>query len=83
VPMSGSEIECLCPSSGCLFPHRPGCGYEANADGNAAASLAERFSDQELNWLSFRDVETILVIRCMCRLPDARSASAGPELPIL
>lgn len=53
------------------------CGYEANADENAAANLAERFGDEELNSLPFRDVETVLAMRFMRRLPDARSASAG------
>ena len=57
------------------------CGYEANADENAASNIAERFSDEELNALSFRAVETALAIRFMRRLPDARSASAGLELP--
>ena len=52
------------------------CGYEANADKNAASNIAERFSDEELNTLPFRAVETILAIRFMRRLPDARSASA-------
>ncbi|MBT9170188.1 MAG: hypothetical protein DDT18_00527 [Actinobacteria bacterium] len=53
------------------------CGYEANADENAAANLAERFGDEELNLLPFREVETVLAMRFMRRLPDARSASAG------
>ena len=53
------------------------CGYEANADENAASNIAERFSDEELNRLPFRAVETTLAIRFMRRLPDARSASAG------
>ncbi len=53
------------------------CGYTANADENAASNLAERFSDEELNSLPFRDVETALALRFMRRLPDARSASAG------
>ncbi|GFP33715.1 putative transposase, partial [Candidatus Hakubella thermalkaliphila] len=53
------------------------CGYEANADENAAANLAERFGDEELNLLPFREVETVLARRFMRRLPDARSASAG------
>jgi len=52
------------------------CGFEANADENAASNIAERFSDEELNTLPFRDVETALAIRFMRRLPDARSASA-------
>ena len=56
------------------------CGYEANADENAASNIAERFSDEELNTLPFRDVEMALAIRFMRRLPDARSASAGLEL---
>lgn len=53
------------------------CGFEANADENAASNIAERFSDEELNALPFRAVETALAIRFMRRLPDARSASAG------
>jgi IS605 OrfB family transposase len=56
------------------------CGFEANADENAASNIAERFSDEELNTLPFRAVETTLAIRFMRRLPDARSASAGLEL---
>ena len=59
------------------------CGYEANADENAASNIAERFSDEELNALSFRAVETALAIRFMRRLPDACSASAGLELHTL
>ena len=53
------------------------CGFKANADQNAASNIAERFSDEELNSLPFRAVETTLAIRFMRRLPDARSASAG------
>jgi hypothetical protein len=56
------------------------CGFKANADENAAQVIAERFGDDELNMLPFRDVETVLAIRFMRRLPDARSASAGLEL---
>jgi hypothetical protein len=52
------------------------CGFQANADENAASNSAERFSDEELNTLPFRAVETALAIRFMRRLPDARSASA-------
>lgn len=58
------------------------CGFEANADENAAQVIAERFGDDELNILSFRDVETVLALRFMRRLPDARSASVGLELHI-
>jgi IS605 OrfB family transposase len=58
------------------------CGFEANADENAAQVIAERFSDDELNALPFRDMETVLAIRFLRRLPDARSASAGLELHI-
>lgn len=53
------------------------CGYAANADENAASNLAKRFGDEELNSLPFREVETLLALRFMRRLPDARSASAG------
>jgi IS605 OrfB family transposase len=58
------------------------CGFEANADENAASNIAERFSDEELNSLPVRDVEMTLSIRFMRRLSDARSASAGLELHI-
>ena len=58
------------------------CGFETNADENAAQVIAERFDDAELNALSFRDVEMVLALRFMHRLPDARSASAGLELHI-
>jgi hypothetical protein len=58
------------------------CGYVANADENAASNLAERFGDEELNALPFRDVETVLALRFMRCLPDARSASAGLELHV-
>ena len=53
------------------------CGFEANADEHAASNIAERFSDEEMNALPFRAVETALAIRFMRRLPDARSASTG------
>ena len=55
------------------------CGHSANADDakRAASNLAERFGDEELNSLPFREVETLLALRFMQRLPDARSASAG------
>jgi transposase len=59
-----------------------GCGFEANADENAAQVIAERFDDDELNALPFRDVETVLALRLMRRLPDALRASAGLELHI-
>ena len=59
------------------------CGYEANADENAASNIAERFGDEELNALSFRDVETVLALRFMSRLSGARSASAGLELHVV
>ena len=56
------------------------CGFKANADENAAQNIAERFGDDELNAISFRAVETVLVTRFMRRLPVARSATAGLEL---
>jgi putative transposase len=59
------------------------CGYEANADENAASNIAERFGDEELNTLPFRDVETVLALRFMSRLPDTRSVSAGLELCVV
>ena len=53
------------------------CGFVCNADVNAALNIAERFSDEELNALSFRDVEAVLAVRFAQRFPGARSASAG------
>jgi hypothetical protein len=44
--------------------------------------IAERFGDDELNALSFREVETVLAFRFMRRLPDARSAPVRLELHI-
>ena|SRR5579859_2133948 len=55
------------------------CGHEAHADMNAACNLAERFGDATLNALPFRQVETLLAVRFMQRLPDARSASARQD----
>ena len=59
------------------------CGYEANADLNAARVIAERFGDTELNTRPFCDVETVLALRFMHRLPGARSVPAWLELNIL
>jgi hypothetical protein len=53
------------------------CGYSANADENAARNIAKRFGDDELNELPFREVEAVLAMRFMRRLPVARSATAG------
>ncbi|MBM3238041.1 transposase [Candidatus Poribacteria bacterium] len=61
-----SEFYCLC------------CGNSANADENAACVIAERFGDDELNKLPFREVETVLAIRFLRRHLVARSATAGP-----
>jgi IS605 OrfB family transposase len=58
------------------------CGHTANADENAASNLAERFGDEELNSLPVREVETLLALRFMRRLPDARSASAGLDTKV-
>jgi len=55
------------------------CGYEQHADVNAALNIAERFGDAALNALPFRQVETLLAVRFLQRLPDARSASARPD----
>lgn len=52
------------------------CGFSCNADVNAALVIAERFGDDEVNSLSFREVEAVLVTRFAKRFPDARSASA-------
>jgi transposase len=60
------------------------CGDQANPDENAAQNIAERFGDDELNPLSFREVEMVLALRFLRHLPVARSATAGLELqPIL
>jgi hypothetical protein len=87
-----------CSQCGFTFPmnrrsqaefHCLWCGFEANADENAALVIAERFGDEELNTLPFCDVETVLATRFMHRmhfirrLPDARSASARLELHIV
>jgi hypothetical protein len=53
------------------------CGLVCHADVNAARNIAERFSDDELNALPFREVEAVLAARFARRFPDARSASAG------
>lgn len=62
----------------CLY-----CGYSANADENAARNIAERFGDDEMNRLSFREVETVLAFRFLRRHPVARSATAGLELHVV
>jgi transposase len=54
------------------------CGYKANADENAARNIAERFGDDEMNQIPFRDVEMVLALRFLRRHPVARSATAGP-----
>jgi IS605 OrfB family transposase len=56
------------------------CGFVCHADVNAAQNIAERFSDDELNQLPFRDVKALLEARFRQRLasrPDVRSTSAG------
>ena len=49
----------------CLF-----CGYRVSADVNAAANLAERFGDEELNQLHFRAVMGVLVQRFLHAHPQ-------------
>jgi putative transposase len=54
------------------------CGFACHADVNAAQNVAERFSDDELNQLPFRDVKALLELRFRQRLsPDTRSVPAG------
>jgi len=87
-----------CAQCGFTFPmnrrsqaefHCLWCGYEANADVNAARVIAERFGDAELNTYPICEVETVLATRFMRRmlfirrLPGARSAPAWLELNIL
>lgn len=52
---------------------------EEHLEDAAQLVIAERFDDAELNALPFRDVETVLALRFMRRLPDARSAPARLE----
>lgn len=52
------------------------CGFSCNADVNAAIVIAERFGDDEVNALSFHELEAVLMARFAERFPDARSASA-------
>ena len=61
------------------------CGHAAHADDakRATSNLAKRFGDEELNSLLFRDVETLLLMRFMRRLPDARSASAELDTKVI
>ena len=54
------------------------CGFVCHADVNAARNIAERFGDDELNQLPFRNVKAVLLERFARWLsPVARSASAG------
>jgi IS605 OrfB family transposase len=56
------------------------CGFRTHADLNSSTNLAERFDDEVLNSLSFRDVQMELALRFMRQLPGAGRASAGLEL---
>jgi len=61
------------------------CGFEANADENAASNIPERFSDEELNTLPFRAVETALAMRGSCavsRMPSSASAGLDTAHPL-
>ena len=58
------------------------CGHTQNADENAARNIAERFGDDQLSALPFRDVLSLLITRFMSKLWDARSASPGPDASI-
>lgn len=61
------------------------CGYRGSADVNAAVNLAERFGDDQLNKLHFRDVMGLLAKRYLQAHPpacgrtrhDGRSPSSG------
>jgi putative transposase len=54
------------------------CGFVCHVDVNAARNIAERFGDDELNQVPFREVKGSLLERFARRLaPVARSASAG------
>jgi putative transposase len=59
------------------------CGYEANADENAAQNIAERFGDDELNALSFREVEMVLALRFMRCLSVARDSQSAWSRSVL
>jgi Putative transposase DNA-binding domain len=77
-----------CSQCGFTFPmnrrsqaefHCLWCGFEANADVNAAQVIAERFGDAELNTHPFCEVETVLATRFMRRMYSIRRLPGAPR----
>lgn len=56
------------------------CGFRTHADLNSSVVIAERFDDDALNALPFREVQMELALRFLRQLPGAGRASAGLEL---
>lgn len=56
------------------------CGFRTHADHNSSVVIAERFDDDVLNGLPFREVQLELALRFLRQLPGAGRASAGLEL---
>lgn len=56
------------------------CGFRTHADHNSSVVIAERFDDDDLNGLPFREVQLELALRFLRQLPGAGRASAGLEL---
>ncbi|MCL4299009.1 MAG: transposase [Anaerolineae bacterium] len=56
------------------------CGFRTHADHNASVVIAERFDDEALNALPFREVQMELALRFLRQLLGAGRASAGLEL---
>jgi hypothetical protein len=56
------------------------CGFRTHADFNSSVIIGERFDDDVLNRLQFREVQLELARRFLRQLPGAGRASAGLEL---